>query len=139
MMNKQCLSLPDREYFVRLISFFFGVWLAYAGIMKWVGGSAGFVEMINTQFAGTWSPAALNTGLAWLILIAEPILGLLLVTGIKPREIWSLTALLMFMLTFGMTMLGNHEVVSSNWQYLILACACAAISKPCGTCCKEGS
>lgn len=136
MMTKECMSLPDKEYFVRLISLFFGIWLFYVGVMKWKMGADQFVGMITSQFDPTWSPHQLNVILAWIIMVAEPVLAALLILGKKPRMVWTLVALFMFMLTFGQTMLMQQEGIANTWQYLALACACAALSKPCEACCK---
>ena len=42
---------------------------------------------------------------------------------------WSLTALLMFLLTIGQTILMKPDVIA-NWQYTVLVLACAALSGP---------
>jgi hypothetical protein len=55
---------------------FFGVWLLYVGIVKWtMMGPSGFVGYITAVFDKTWSPHLLNFLLAWLIIVAEPVLG----------------------------------------------------------------
>jgi len=71
----------------------------------------------------------LNVVLAWLILVAEPVLAALILSGLRARLVWTLTALLMFMLTLGQTILLKPEVIA-NWQYLVLTLACAALSDP---------
>ena len=62
-------------------------------------------------------------------MIAEPGLAVLILSGRKPRMVWTLTSLLMFLLTFGQTILMKPDVVA-NWQYLVLALMCAALSDP---------
>ena len=125
-----CVSLPSRQFFLCGVRLAFGIWLLYVGRTKWFAfGPENFVAMINTEFDKTWSPHALNTLLAWLIIIAEPVLGLLLLSGKCPRNVWTLTALLMFMLVIGQTILMKPDVIN-NWQYFLLALACAAWSGP---------
>ena len=51
------------------------------------------------------------------------------ISGRRPRLVWTLTALLMFLLTIGQTILLKPEVIA-NWQYLVLTLACAALSDP---------
>jgi hypothetical protein len=76
--------------------------------------------------------------LAWVILVAEPVLGVLLLLGQKSRCVWTLTSLLMFMLMFGQTLLQKYDMVASLWMYTIFALACAALSDPeSGGCCSE--
>ena len=71
----------------------------------------------------------MNVLLAWLIMIAEPGLAVLILSGRKARMVWTLTSLLMFLLAIGQTILMKPDVVA-NWQYLVLALLCAAWSDP---------
>jgi uncharacterized membrane protein YphA (DoxX/SURF4 family) len=110
--------------------FFFGLWLLYAGFAKWaLIGPNVFVGFIAGDFDKTWSPHHLNVFLAWLILAAEPVLALLILSGKKARLVWALTTLFMFMLTIGQTILMKPDVVG-NWQFLALTLVCAALSDP---------
>jgi len=119
-----------RRYFLLGMRIFFGSWLLYVGLSKWVLlGAGNFVGYIASQFDKTWSPHGLNLLLAWLILVAEPALALLVVSGRKARWAWTLTSLLMFLLTVGQTILMKPDVIA-NWQYLVLTLACAALSDP---------
>ncbi len=109
---------------------FFGLWLRYVGCAKWlIMGSDVFVGYITTEFDKTWSPHILNLTLAWLIIIAEPLLAILILAGKKARTVWSLTALLMFLLLIGQTILMKPDVIA-NWHYLVLSLVCAALSDP---------
>ena len=126
----KCLQYDSRKFFLCGMRFFFGLWLLYAGLMKWISmGPAAFIGVITSEFDKTWSPHALNVVLAWLILIAEPVLSVLILSGLKTRLVWSLTALLMFMLTIGQSILMKPDVIA-NWQYLVLTLTCAALSDP---------
>jgi len=110
--------------------FFFGTWFTYVGLSKWlIFGAAGFVGWITTEFDKTWSPHALNVALAWLILIAEPLLGLLILWGKRPRCVWTLTSMLLFLLLLGQTILMKPEG-GQIWLYLALTLVCAAFSDP---------
>lgn len=126
----ECLGYDARRFFLCGMRLFFGVWLLYVGLYKWVAmGPEVFVGYITGEFDKTWSPHLLNVLLAWLIMIAEPVLAALILFGKKARIVWTLTALLMFMLAFGQTILLKPEVIA-NWQYLVLTLACAALSDP---------
>ncbi len=119
-----------RCFFLFGIRIFFGLWLLYAGLMKWIFmGPQNFVGFITTEFDKTWSPHGLNVLLAWLIIVAEPLLALFILSGKKQRTAWTLTALLMFILTMGQSILMKPDVIA-NWEYLVLALACAALSDP---------
>jgi uncharacterized membrane protein YphA (DoxX/SURF4 family) len=119
-----------RRFFLFGIRFFFGLWLLYAGLSKWVFmGPNMFVGYITAQFDKTWSPHLLNILLAWLILIAEPVLAVLILSGKKARKVWTLTSLFLFLLVFGQTILMKPDVIA-NWQYLMLVLLCAALSDP---------
>jgi len=71
----------------------------------------------------------LNVSLAWLILVAEPVLAMLILSGRKARMVWTLTSMLMFLLTIGQTILMKPDVIA-NWQFLVLVLLCAAFSDP---------
>ena len=135
--SKIC-SLPPQDFFLFGARLAFGSWLFFVGLLKWINGATGFIEHIEGAFSQTFLPAPSITLTAWLILFAEPLLGLALLIGYKPRAAWTLTALLMFMLLFGQTVLQNGDAISSIWHYLILAIVCAAFSQPeTKTCCNH--
>ena len=120
----------SRKLFLCGMRVFFGIWLLYAGLVKWLMmGPDTFVGYITTEFDKTWSPHALNVFLAWLIIIAEPLLALLILSGKHPRKVWTLTSLLMFLLVIGQSILMKPDVIA-NWQYLVLTWVCACLSGP---------
>jgi uncharacterized membrane protein YphA (DoxX/SURF4 family) len=124
------LKYDTRRFFLFGIRFFFGSWLLYAGLVKWiVMGPGVFAGYITSQFDKTWSPHVLNVLLAWLIMVAEPVLAVLILSGKKARTVWTLTSLFMFLLTIGQTILMKPDVIA-NWQYLVLVLLCAALSDP---------
>ena len=124
------LSYDTRRFFLFGMRFCFGLWLLYVGLAKWISiGPDKFVGFITADFDKTWSPHALNVVLAWLIIIAEPVLAVLILSGKKARLVWALTALLMFLLTIGQTILMKPDVIA-NWQYLVLVLVCAALGDP---------
>ena len=124
------LKYGTRRFFLFGIRFFFGSWLLYAGLSKWISMGPGmFLGYITSQFDKTWSPHVLNVSLAWLIMIAEPVLALLILSGKKARMVWTLTSLFMFLLVIGQTILMKPDVIA-NWQYLVLVLLCAALSDP---------
>lgn len=128
--NMTCFNYDTRRFFLCGIRFFFGLWLLYVGLSKWIFiGTGTFVGFITAEFDKTWSPHFLNFLLAWLILVAEPVLAVLILSGKKARIVWTLTSLLMFMLTVGQTILMKPDV-NANWQYLVLTLVCAALSDP---------
>ncbi|RME60639.1 MAG: hypothetical protein D6780_03005 [Candidatus Dadabacteria bacterium] len=123
-MNKNA-----KEYFLNSIHILFGVWLLYVAVGKWIGGPAGFVGYITSEFQGTWVPQPLQIFLAWVIMFAEPLCALWILSRKTPRLAWTVTALFLFMLTFGQTILRHYDVVANNWQYVVLALVCAALSE----------
>jgi len=126
----ECWKLDARKFFLGGIRLFFGLWLLYVALAKWIFmGPGTFVGFITTQFDKTWSPHLLNFLLGWLIMVAEPVLAMLILSGWKARKVWTLTSLFMFMLTIGQTILMKPDVIA-NWQYLVLTLACAALSDP---------
>ncbi|MFB3788222.1 MAG: MauE/DoxX family redox-associated membrane protein [bacterium] len=125
-----CFNPDARGFFLIGMRIFFGAWLLYVGLSKWIFiGPGAFVGFITSEFDKTWSPHLLNALLAWLILFAEPLLAAFILSGWKERLAWTLTALLMFLLTIGQTILMKPDVIA-NWEYLVLTWACAALSGP---------
>ena len=119
-----------RQFFLCGMRIFFGLWLLYAGVFKWLMmGPDVFVGFITAEFDKTWSPHVLNVFLGWLIIIAEPVLAVFILSGKNARKIWTATSVLMFLLTIGQTILMKPEVIA-NWQYLVLTLTCAALSDP---------
>jgi len=124
------LTYDTKKFFLFGMRVFFGTWLLYAGLFKWIAmGPEAFAGFIATEFDKTWSPHALNVFLAWVIIIAEPVLAALILSGKKVRLAWALTAALMFLLTIGQSILMKPDVIA-NWQYLVLTLVCAALSDP---------
>ena len=124
------LNYDARRFFLFGIRFSFGAWLLYVGLSKWIFmGPNVFVGYIAAQFDKTWSPHMLNVSLAWLILVAEPVLAVLILSGRKARTVWTLTSLLMFLLTIGQSILMKPDVIA-NWQFTVLVLLCAALSDP---------
>ncbi len=129
-MNMGCFRYDARKFFLYGMRFSFGLWLLYGGFAKWAFIKPGaFVGFITADFDKTWSPHFLNVFLAWLILIAEPLLAIYILSGTRERLAWSLTALFMFLLAMGQTILMKPEVIA-NWQYFVLTLVCAALSEP---------
>ena len=124
------LRYDVRRFFLFGIRLCFGVWFLYVGVSKWIFiGPGAFVGHIADQFDKTWSPHALNVALAWLIMVAEPVLAILILSGRKARTVWTLTSLFMFLLVIGQTILMKPDVIA-NWQFLALVLLCAALSDP---------
>src|SRR5574341_1241727 len=123
----KCLSYEPRRFFLLGIRIFFGLWLLYAGLFKWVSiGPDNFVGFITADFDKTWSPHFLNVLLSWVIMICEIVLPIWILSGKRARLAWTLTTLFMFMLVAGQTLLMKPDVIA-NWQYLVLTLTCAAM------------
>jgi len=128
-MRDSLLRSDSRTCFVHSLRCAFGAWLLYVGISKIVGGAAGFVGYVETEFAQTWIPAVLTTISAWMIVVSEPLIGAWLLLGKRPRLAWLSAALLMFLLMLGKTVLREFPTVADNWQYLLICLMGAALSE----------
>jgi len=139
-MDKKLCEMGSAECACYLFRLFFGFWLAYVGLTKWVVfGTAGFHTWLAQEFAKTWVSGALLTFTGWIILIAEPLLGIWLILGIAKKAAWFLTACLLFMLVMGKTIQMDYPTVFCNWIYCLLALAAGACSSSCGGCKGKGS
>lgn len=124
--------------FLCLFRLFFGSWLLFVGVMKWIGpGPSGFVKYIEGTFATTWAAGPLVTVLAWLILVAEPLIGALLILKGNKKGPWMMASLLMFMLVLGQSILQNYAVVANNWFYLFICLVGVGMAEDC--CASKGS
>ncbi|HEY5460725.1 MAG TPA: hypothetical protein VIJ89_03155 [Deferrimonas sp.] len=57
------LKYDTRRFFLFGIRFFFGAWLLYVGLSKWIFMGPGvFVGYVAAQFDKTWSPHLLTIG-----------------------------------------------------------------------------
>lgn len=138
-------TMTSTKCSLTLFRWFFGFWIAYVGISKWLlFGPLAFQAHLSSEFASTWLPATLVSISGWIILVAEPLLGIWLLSGIAVRLAWIAGSLLMFLLTFGMTVKMDPGV-SDNWFYLVLClvgvffapeCCSHATSKT-TECCKS--
>ena len=124
------LQAEGKELFLFGLRWSFGFWLLYVGAMKWINGPAGFIGYIGKDFANAWPPEIMITVLGWIIVVAEPLLGLLLIIGWRPRLVWLATAKLMWILMFGKTIVQDYPTVANNWQYFVLALAACCLTPP---------
>jgi uncharacterized membrane protein YphA (DoxX/SURF4 family) len=127
-MIERLLKGDPRECFLVSLRVTFGVWLLFVGLSKFLGGATGFVGYIEGEFAATWLPPIVTTVTAYLILVAEPVVGGWLLLGKKQRLAWLSAALLMFLLMFGKTILRDFATVANNWQYVVLCLVAAALT-----------
>lgn len=118
MKGKDCCS--GMPFFLTSLRLTFGIWLGYVGGLKWIYGSTNFIENLTDSFSKTWAPPEFIVPLGWVILVAEPLIAALLILGIHQRCTWRLTALLMFGLMFGQTILQSPSL-AGNWLYLLIA------------------
>ena len=138
---KSCCSIKNlspKDFFLTLLGVTFGLWLMWVGLSKWIFfGPTGFLGYIQSDFAKTFLPPVLITFTGWVILIAEPLLGfLLLLSRGRCRLCWLMTTALLFMLLIGKTITGDYQTISYIWHYLVLAIVAGAFA---GSCCESSS
>lgn len=135
---KKIDAMSASQLFVFGARLTFGPWLLFVGLMKWINGYSGFVGYLSNEFStgAAWLPAPIVLLTTWIILFAEPLIGLWIITGISQRCAWLAATMLMFMLTLGQTMLTQYATVANNWQYLVLTLVCAGLSSN-NSCCGE--
>ncbi len=77
------------------------------------------VDMLRSGFADTWLPLGLVTVVAYVIPFWEALIGVSLLLGFYYR--WGLVAsgALLSVLTFGLAVQGDYELISRNLIYLI--------------------
>lgn len=123
-------DMIDKKFFQFAVSWSFGAWLLFVGVMKWVGGIEGFMGYLVSSFESTFLPVWMVTMTGWVIVVLEPIVGAWLMSQVKPFLAWIAAAKLMFMLMIGKTITKDFATVSDNWIYLLLCLVMAAMVKP---------
>ena len=91
----------------------------FHGLVRLLGGMAGFVEYISKGFEPTILPQMLVVPMAYLIPPVEFIIGLCLLIGFRPTVVLKAATLLMSILIAGMCMQQQWDVVGSQMIYAI--------------------
>jgi len=112
--SKECwISIILRLAMVTL----FGV----AAANKFLGGLAGVVMHITGMFKDTWLPVPLVSLYARLLPWAEAAIAIWLLLGVRLKEAWIFTALVLVSLAFGMIV--AKQPAADNYFYVLMACA----------------
>ncbi|MBN4057126.1 DoxX family membrane protein [bacterium AH-315-J21] len=117
-MNKKPTQLPTAALITALIRLTLGPLFIVYGWSK-LSRLNDTVDMLRSGFADTWLPLGLVTAVAYLIPFWEALIGLSLLLGLYYR--WGLvaTGVLLSVLTFGLAVQGDYELISRNLIYLI--------------------
>ena len=112
--SKECwISLILRLSMVTL----FGV--AAAG--KFMGGLDAVVTHITEMFKDSWLPVPLVAFYARILPWAETVIAVWLFLGVRLKEAWIFTALVLVSLAFGMVV-ARQATAADNYFYVLMAC-----------------
>ena len=106
---------------------------AVASASKFIGGLENTAGYITSMFKDTFLPAALVNIYAHVLPFAEALVPLWLLTGIKLREGWIFTALVLVSLAFGMSVAKQPTAAD---VYMLVAIACAGLYFSRFDCCQ---
>lgn len=117
-MGKNCskeawISCILRAAFVSL--------LGMAAAAKFAGGLGASAENIIGMFKATWLPVPLVTAYAYVLPWVEATIALWLLSGIRLKEAWVLTAFTLISLAFGL-MVAQSPMSASVYTYVLMAC-----------------
>ncbi len=113
---------PEQAWISLILRLAMATLFAVASISKFVGGISTTVHGFQEMFKATWLPLFLVTPYAYAIAFIEALIVILLVTGIKLREAWILTALTLVSLAFGMMVAGQGQTAAGIYTYLVITC-----------------
>src|SRR3989338_316925 len=100
------------------VAVLFGV----AAYDKFAGGLENVVVNFQAMFKDTWLPMPLVVLHARLTPWIEAVIALWLLSGIKLKCAWTLTALFTISLAFGMLVAKQGAVVANIYVYILLCC-----------------
>jgi len=102
-----------------LIRLVFGLIFLGYGLGKLANYSAR-VDGLITSFESTVLPIVLVSAFVYLLPIIEFVIGLSFLIGFRYRETLVATGILMAILTFGLAIKGEHDIVSRNLVYFFI-------------------
>ena len=134
--DKNTIELSWISFILRLsMVVLFGVAAAY----KFIAGYSTAVGYIISSVKDTFLPVWLVSPYAYALPFVEAVIAVWLLTGIKLKEAWGVTALLLVSLGFGLMV--AKQSAADTYIFLMIACAglfmsrydCCALRK----CCKK--
>ena len=93
-----------------------------AVVPKFLGGIGGIAAQFQKMFEGSWLPMRLVMLHARWVPWIELLLPVWLVVGWKLRWAWTVAALFLTSLAFGMIVAGKGDVAVGNFTYVLIAC-----------------
>ena len=124
MMGKNCSKEACISCILRLA---FVVMFGNAALAKFMMGLGTSAQGIMGMFKSTWLPEPLVGVYATLLPWVEATIALWLLSGIRLKEAWTLTALTLISLGFGL-MVAQSPTVAGIYTYILMACAGVYVS-----------
>lgn len=85
--------------------------------------TAGFRGYLQKQFAESWLPSLITVPFGYVLPYAEVVIGLLIMLGLFRFFFLLLGSLVMLVLSFGMMVVGQHDIVARNMLYVFMYAA----------------
>ena len=116
-MGKDCSKESWISFILRMafVSLF-----AVASAGKFVGGLNAVAAQFSEMFKGTFLPLPLVILYARLIPFLEAIIAIWLLMGIRLKEAWIFTAIILISLAFGLVI--GRQNAADNYMYVLIAC-----------------
>jgi thiosulfate dehydrogenase (quinone) large subunit len=110
----------NKQWAYLVLRFGVGINFFLHGLVRFTGNYELFVKKVSDGFADTIIPIALASLIAWLIPVAEFILGLMLLLGLFTFEVLLSLGILMLVLISGMVLQQEWSTVSGQMVYLFI-------------------
>lgn len=116
----KCHCLPTDAVAALLLRLALGSVFFFAGLDKFLGkgGVMGSVDYLIGQFSGSYLPMFLVTPFAYLIPVAEIVLGPLLILGVMTRAVLVASGLYTIGLLIGVLVLMKPDTAAFNTAYV---------------------
>ncbi len=123
---------PEMSWISLILRVAVGLMFVMACFSKFAGGFGTYVTAIMDMFKGSFLPGWLLTPYVYALPFVEGLVGLWLLTGIKLRAGWILTAFVLISLAFGMMV--AKQQAGDIYTYVLMVCAGIYTSKFDGCC-----
>ncbi|EQC46428.1 hypothetical protein M899_2004 [Bacteriovorax sp. BSW11_IV] len=124
LLDKKNLKVVSVLLRVIVASLFLG-----AALIKVSGGVSGTIAYYSSLFEKSMLPMFMVKVHASVVMFLEFILAFWLISGIRLKEAWVASGLMLISFAFGMVFIHKFDVASDNYLYAALCCLGLLLSK----------
>ena len=118
---------PEQHWISLILRAAMSLLFAMAALGKFLGGLGVTAEHFQAMFKETWLPLWLVTPYAYAIAFMEALIAIWLLSGIKLKEGWIFTVLVLLSLAFGL--MAALKPATDIYTYILIACVGIYVSR----------